>query len=232
MNFTNDEKAKMFDEISEHFYKKNFGTFAKMDMELLMFKFYIEKLIDNEKNDDNTIDYNLCSDYRISKELGITQQKVRNLKVKKQLVYPSDFKWEKSLALLTNNARYDSVSRKISINIPDPNLFLDIQNFIEEHGGYIETQLNKKILHIRAEYYLALALEIEDSTNRKKIKKELIKELKESNKDEKSFENKDIIKVLAELSTIGANITSVVTNISSICPTNCLISALKKLLTS
>ncbi|MCC8126351.1 MAG: hypothetical protein LIO92_02995 [Clostridiales bacterium] len=104
--FTEEDKIKFFDEIAEHFYERNFGTFAKADMELLMFRFYPEKLTDANMREDGTIDYSKCSDYNISKELGITQQRVRNLKVKKQLVYPTDVEWEKSLANLTKNARY------------------------------------------------------------------------------------------------------------------------------
>lgn len=232
MNFTNNEKAKMFDKISEHFYNRNFGTFSKSDMELLMFSFFMDKLIEQNKNTDNTINYNTCSDYKISKELGITQQRVRNLKVKKQLVYPTKFDWKQSLALLTENARYDNVTHKISINIPDPNLFYEIQNFIEEQGGYIEVQLNSKLLQIRAEYYLALAIEIEAPESKKEIKKRLKKILKKNNKDEQSFKDKEVGKIIVDLVSIGANITSILADISDLMnPSNCLVAAIKKLFT-
>ena len=91
-----------------------------------MFKFYMEKLIDDNKDEKNVLHYNNCSDYIISKELGITQQTVRNLKIKKQLVYPTQFDWKESLAKLTEHARYEEATRTIIINIPDPNLFYDI----------------------------------------------------------------------------------------------------------
>lgn len=83
INFTTEEKAEMFDEIAAHFYNANFGQMSKSNMELLMFSFYMNKLIQNNKFEDGTIDYQKCSDYRISKELGITQQRVQNLKIKK-----------------------------------------------------------------------------------------------------------------------------------------------------
>ena len=69
ISFTDDEKIMLFDQISSHFYNANFGRMSKADMELLMFHFYMERLIDEHRLEDGTVDYNLCSDYRISKEL-------------------------------------------------------------------------------------------------------------------------------------------------------------------
>ena len=86
ITFTEKEKCEMFDKIAEKFYNSNFGQTSKADFELLMFNFYIRKIISDNMNSDGTIDYNKCSDYKISKGLGITQQKVRNLKVKNQLI--------------------------------------------------------------------------------------------------------------------------------------------------
>ena len=96
VTFKDEDKIKFFDEIASRFYEANFGQFSKADFELLMFKFYIQKMISDNKNGDNTIDYSLCSDYKISKDLGITQQRVRNLKVKNQLVNPIEFEWERT----------------------------------------------------------------------------------------------------------------------------------------
>ena len=90
IEFSNEEKCKYFDEIVKHFYQKNFGSLSKTDMDILMFHIYIEHLIGEIciDNDDNTIDYTLCSDYVISRQLGITQQRVRSLKVRSELAYP------------------------------------------------------------------------------------------------------------------------------------------------
>ena len=143
-DFTPDEKITLIDEVASHFYESNFGQMSKSDIELLMFRFYIEKLIRMNQNADGTIDYRKCSDYRISQELGITQQRVRNLKIKNQLKNPIEYDWKVALAKLTNNARYDKGTGKITMNIPDPNLYLEIQNFIEEqtdHHCYIISNL-------------------------------------------------------------------------------------------
>ena len=88
VSFTNEEKIIAFDEIASQFYEANFGQASKADIELMMFRLYIEKLIKQHRNPDGTVDYRKCSDYKISKDLGITQQRVRNLKVKNQLIHP------------------------------------------------------------------------------------------------------------------------------------------------
>lgn len=183
-------------------------------MELLMFQFYIEKLIATNHAPDGTIDYNRCSDYIISKDLGITQQRVRNLKVKNQLVNPIDYDWKLALAQLTKNARFDPNSHKITLNIPDPNLYLEIQNFIEEQGAYVEKQLNSKILQIRAEYYLDLILTLESEQSRSDIVKKLRQTFAKENKNQTVFDEKNIGKTLVNgtvnLTTIVANLCGVI----------------------
>ena len=62
--------------------------------------------------------------------------------------------WIFAFATLSKNARFDESTHKITVSIPDPNLFYEIQNYLEESGAYIEVQLNSKILQIRAEYFL------------------------------------------------------------------------------
>lgn len=168
VKFSLEQKASAFDRIANEYYNANFGQLSKSDMELLMFDIYISNVINNPKYDNGTIDYNECSDYKISKDLGITQQRVNNLKIKKQLRYPIDFDWKASLAGLMKNARYDKNAQKISLNIPDPNLFLEIQNFLEEKGAFIDIQLNRKILQMRAEYFVELSLLLETEKNARK----------------------------------------------------------------
>lgn len=228
VSFNDEEKIELFDEIASRFYNSNFGQLSKSDMELMMFNIYIKKLISENRNSDGTIDYRCCSDYKISQDLGITQQKVRNLKVKNQLVNPIDFDWKAALAKLTENARYDKMTGKIVINIPDPNLFIEIQNFIEDQGAYVEKQLNSKILQLRVEYYIDLVVSLESDASRKKIISELKKQIKAEGKDDKLFDDNNIGKSLIETT---ANITTVVANISGLlAPNNLIGAALIKLL--
>jgi len=214
VTFTDAEKIRMFDEIAGHFYNANFGQLSKADMELMMFNFYIRKMIDANKNEDETIDYSKCSDYKISKDLGITQQRVRNLKVKNQLVNPIEFDWKKAFARLIKNARYDTTTNKVIISIPDPNLYYEIENFMEEQGAYIEKQMNSKVLQMRAEYFIDLIVAAEpEEADRKVIIKQLKKELKSQNKDEKKFNEANIGKFLIENS---ADITTIVANLATV----------------
>ena len=219
----------MFEQIAARYYAHNFGQSSKADIELLMFRFYLEKLIESNRAEDGTIDYNQCSDYRISKDLGITQQRVRNLKVKCQLVHPIEYDWKVALAKLTKNARFDPVSHKVTLSIPDPNLYLEIQNFIEEQGAYVEKQLNSKVLQIRAEYYIDLVLALESDKSRKAIIKELKRFFAQENKDQYKLAEKNVGKSLiawaGEISTIVANISGLIS------PENCIGVALMELLT-
>lgn len=218
----------MFDEIAAHFYESNFGHLSKADMELMMFHFYLEKMIKDNKNPDGTIDYRKCSDYKISQELGVTQQRVRNMKIKKQLYKPIEFDWKASLASLTENARYDGQSKMIVLNIPDPVLYLEIQNFIEERGAYIEKQLNSKVLKIRAEYYIELIVAMEPEESRKAVIKELKKQFKESAGEDAAFDERHIGRSLVGWTL---DITSIIANISGVLsPGNIVADALRKLL--
>lgn len=219
----------MFDEIAANFYNANFGQMSKSSLELLMFSFYMDKLIRDNKFEDGTIDYHKCSDYRISKELGITQQRVQSLKIKKQLVYPTEYKWETALAKLTENARYDPETKKVTLNIPDPNLYLEIQNFIEEKGAYVEKQLNRKILQLRAEYYIELVISLEPEDKRDAITKELKNTFSKREKDNSIFDERHIGKSLMDM---AVNVTETAANLSGlVSKDNLLANALFKLLT-
>lgn len=214
VQFTEKEKAAHFDELAMHFYEQNFGTFSKSDTELLMFRFYLEKLIQTNQNDNGTIDYNKCSGYKISKDLGITQQRVRNLKVKNHLAKPIKFDWQKSLAGLLPNARHDKRTGKISIPIPDPILRLEIENYLNESGGFSEPCLKSDLLQIRPEYYIELQMEaLKQEDDRKEVCKQLKAEIKKAGKDESLFDEKQIGKSLLEL---GVDISSILANICAI----------------
>lgn len=229
VNFTIDEKVQLFDEIASKFFESNFGQLSKADFELMMFHFYFRKMTEMNKNADGTIDYHRCSDYKISKELGMTQQRVRNLKVKNSLSYPSDFDWMKSFALLVKTARFDKATGKIIVNILDPNLYIEIQNFIEEQDAYIEKQLNNKILQLRVEFFIDLIAALEDEASREKISKQIKMIITKAGYDEHLFDEKNIGKSLI---AFGVNITSVAANLTSIIsPGNALGQALLGLLT-
>lgn len=163
-------KAEAFDKIAEVYYYMNFGSVSKCDFDTLMFSIYIERILE-----DNSTDFSKYSDYTLSKLLGITQSKISNLKVKKELLYPyKNFDWKRSFALLIEKAIYEN--ERIKIYIPDKNLFIELKNAIENLGGFVEIQLNSNLLQVNPRYFLDLLAEIyPNDYNKSKIINEIIK---------------------------------------------------------
>lgn len=208
-----------FEEVSKLFYRQNFGSASKADIELLMFHLFMEQKRDN--NEAQT-------DYCISKELGITQQRVRNLKIKEQLKYPRIIDWEKELCELLKKARYDDPN--IVIDVPDPNVLIEIKNYLEENGMYVNTQLNSRLLSMRIEFFVDLALETDDSKNRDEVYKSLIKELKKNNKYEDGKLQPNLNKC-KDFVDVGVNIVDIVVSLVSLAsPNNLILLSLKNLL--
>ncbi|MBQ4630954.1 MAG: hypothetical protein IJB70_08235 [Clostridia bacterium] len=150
------EKAELFDIISEKFYNSNFGSSSKSQIDLMMFSLYLDKLIEKGEEYD---------DYTISKQLGILQSNVRMLKKKKQLIYPREYKWYDAFWEYNKSAFLDSTG-KIVINIPDPNVHMELEHTIEQFGGYIDTQLNPKLLKIEPCHYINLIIKIYEYENK------------------------------------------------------------------
>lgn len=177
------KKVAAFDEIAKLFYKKNFGTTSKAEIELLMFSIFMDEMIDTYADPKtNVLNYNACSDYNIGKILGIPQEKVNTLKIKKQARYPKSFDWKKSLEDIQDRIVYDDRKKKVIIPVPDPNLYNEISNFIETNGGYIEIQRGKNVIQMRPEYlFMLLYYGVEDEKEKKKIREHFAKKLREHN---------------------------------------------------
>lgn len=179
------KKAEYFDKIAKLFYEKNFGSTNKSEIELLMFSIFMDEMIDHNLNDQKVLDYKSCSDYKMSEMLGIPQEKVKTLKIKKQARYPREFNWRKSLDAIKNSILYDSDKKRIIIPVNDPNLYLSIKNFIEEQDGYIEIQRGSNVLQMRpSHFFILLFWGIENDEEKQKVKKNFIKELNARNEDE------------------------------------------------
>ncbi len=179
--FRDYNKEKAFDELAELFFDGNFSSTSKSEIELIMFHYYMDALITKYKKESGVLDYSKCSDYEIAKQLGVTRERVRTLKVKAQARYPVKYDWKESLVSLKENVRYDERKGKIIIPVPDPNLYNEIRNFIEENGGYVEVQRSENYIQIRPEYYIILIHDSSDKTEREKIYKETMKQLNKKN---------------------------------------------------
>jgi len=173
-DFSNEEKINAFDDLVQKYYDKNFGTFSKTDIDTFMFS----KLVQHYFNNKNKYD-----DYDLSIMLGISQQRIRNLRVAQQLRYPQKLEWEESLALCVENAHFDRDTMTFKITIQDPNIMNEIKHFIENKGGYIEVHLNNKLLQIKSQYFVLLLLELNGKDNESEIIEKIRKQLK---KDEQT----------------------------------------------
>ncbi len=204
------KKAEAFDKIAELFYLRNFGAASKSEIELQMFSILMDILIENNVDDSEVLDYNECSDYNIAKLLGITQEKVRSLKVKKQARYPVNFDWKKSLCRIQNNIRLDEITNKIVIPTNDPNLYNEIRHFIEENGGYIKIERGYNNIVIRPEYMFLLIYEGASESSREKIKIRL-KELNENQSFDNVMTNSERSKHAVEL---GSEFIDAITDVA------------------
>ena len=216
--FSNEKtKAAAFDKIAELYYSKNFSASSKSEVELLMFSIYMDEMIGNCKKSDGTIDYSVCSDYEMGKQLGITQERVRMLKVKKQARYPVEFRWQDSLLSIKDSVRYDDGINKIIIPTRDPNLYNEIRNYIEDHGGYIEIKRSGNYIQIRPEHYFMLVYEELSETDQNMCRKELEKELRKYNKGNEIAEAKsarDVMKTVASIAKFGLGVFSAIESAS------------------
>ena len=159
LNFETTEKEAAFDLITSYFFEQNFGTFGKTDFELLMFHIYIQHL----KKNDSPID-----DYSISKTLGITQQRVRNLKIKRQLRYGQTADWKVELAnTALKHPHYSEDDHFITLSFDDPTIMIEVQHFIEENGGFVDFSFNPKLLKMKTCDFACLMVEIGMSKNDK-----------------------------------------------------------------
>ncbi|MBE6037680.1 MAG: hypothetical protein E7218_00545 [Anaerofustis stercorihominis] len=154
MTFEDKDKIDAFDEIAKRYFEKNFGTMSKTDFETLLFHIYIENLLKNSENFD---------DYTISKELGITQSKVRTLKVRKELQYPREgFEWKEAFVQYIENAHYDEQTRRVSVIIPDINVHTELRYFMECNGLFDDYSLNPKLLRCHVSFFIDLIEILED----------------------------------------------------------------------
>lgn len=216
--FSNEQKIAGFDRIASLFYEKNFGSASKAEIELLLFDIYMEAMIAEHKDPlTEVLDYNACSDYRIGRELGIPQERVRTLKIKKQARYPVSFEWRESLLAIKENVYFNKQSQRIIIPTRDPNLYNDIRNFIEDCGGYIEIQRGSNVIQVRPAYYFMLFYEGLNEKDQEKCRKALEKELKKQGK--KDFEILSIEskrETLNHILSITENVTEIIGNVLSL----------------
>lgn len=154
--YKKEEKAAIFDEIMDKYLTNGFHSMTKGEWDTYLFHVLFQYLSVHDKG--NT------SDYRLSKMLGITQSRIRNLKIREGLVYrATDYEnnWKTFFSGYIENALYDKYSGVIKMNIPDVNVLSEVRNFMEENGWYDEYQLNPKLFQCNLGIFLQLCEKIE-----------------------------------------------------------------------
>lgn len=163
MDFSTKEKEAAFDRIASCFYEQNFSTLGKSDFELMMFHIYMQHLKDTNSSYD---------DYSVSKALGITQQRVRSLKIKQQLRYGQTEDWKVELAKTAlNHPHYSDDEKYITLSFDNPIIMIETQHFIEENGGFVDFSFNPKLLKMKTNDFACLMVEVGLSKDEKEVMK-------------------------------------------------------------
>ena len=167
-DFKDDEKIEAFEDIAVQYYYRNFGSLTKTDFETLLFKIYLRHLKRNQLSMD---------DYSISRDLGITQSKVRNMKLRIDL-RDSDRhsdSWVEEFAACVGTAIYDDNKKLVKVMVPEVTVMMELRHFMEENRWYDEYQLNPKLFQCPLNFFLPLCEKISgtdlvlDDTAKKKI---------------------------------------------------------------
>lgn len=148
VEFSPEEKIAVFDKIEERYFKRKFGMITKSDIETLLFSEYIEHCLKTNSPYD---------DYSLSKELGITQTRVRSLKERKELIFPHDgFQWQTAFAQAVITAKYDENDHYVKMIIEDVNVMNEVRHYIESKGWYDECSLNRRLLRIPLDCFVEI----------------------------------------------------------------------------
>ena len=160
-------KAAAFDRLAGRYYLQNFGTFPKAEIDLLMFDAYLERLYAQEDATENDF-----SDYTLSKLLGITQSRVRSLKERKELKYPSSYDWKEAFVAVVDKATYHN--GKIEIYLRDIRLHTELCNIVQELGSYSETQMTRQLLVVTPPVFIDLMIKASESDLSKREAREVL----------------------------------------------------------
>lgn len=160
-------------------FTRRFGSFAKSDYEILMFSIYLDL-------HDKPI-----RDYDMSLALGITESKVRSLRIKSQLYYPKELNWQDELCKALNKSSLDKRNLTITVMIEDPSVQSLLKSKIEEMYATVHLSLNAKLMTLPVESYLLLAMELEE--DRDVALQKLNQKWQQDNKDAEAITKETLI---------------------------------------
>ena len=160
----------------ESYVNNRFGSMTKSDFETLIFASIL-------KNSDLAH----LSNYQLSRELKISEAKIKKLKYECDLKYENktttEYNREKfsQLNKLLENVLFKASNNRIEFIIEDPSLRKFLENLLKQHNRYSDTSFNTEIVKINLS---DLELILSSSCENKRIIKEII------NKAEKELKTK------------------------------------------
>ena len=171
--FNDNEKNDIVKQIELMYFSQNFGSTSKADFELFLFAKFVQSRLRMQLPVD---------EYSLSKELGITQTRIRSLKERMGLKYAdiNPVNWRDELANALQNVQFegkDNGERFAKVIVQDVSVMNEVRHAIEEHGWYDECSLNKKLLTIPLGCFVELFFDSEDFSNvfddtvKRKVKK-------------------------------------------------------------
>lgn len=194
------DKDKLYRLVEDaELFTKRFGSFTKADYEVLMFTVFLDSLEGEVR------------DYDISIALGITESKVRTLRVKSQLQYPRELRWVEDLTKALDHGFFDN--GMITVTLENPSVRNRIRNEIESKFGTVGFSLNSKQLVLPVESYLILAACAEKDADSvlKELNNQFIKNEEVEGKIQKGRFKDRIFKNVNDLGVLIQNVTAIYT---------------------
>lgn len=112
-----DVAIEAFQKLADGYFKQNFGTMMKSEIDLIMFECIddaFNKKIDNDNSSDNGSDIGnlkVCTDYMVARQLALTPQRVQNLRTKSALRRAKDEAWTGSFLRVLQRNTYEMVKQ-------------------------------------------------------------------------------------------------------------------------
>lgn len=154
ITFTEAEQQEILNEIANQYFQRNFGALSKSEWETFLFSVYLSHC---RKNDALPFD-----DYTLSKQLGITQSRVRSLKEKVSVKYTDgNFSWKEAFVRAIPNASYFPETHTIKLLIQEKDVLIEVRQLLEARGLFDERPLNDKLLQVPVGSFLEICFSLE-----------------------------------------------------------------------
>lgn len=178
MEMKKEKQAENFRQLAKLYYEGNFGTVTKGEIDLLMFKFYYDSVLESYKDDEGKVDFTKITNYSMAKDLGVTSQRIAALRGKVELRYPSMFDLEASFKELAKGSFCHVGEKYVTLSVSDPRLRNELEDLLIRKGEYVEHDNSLKTLKMAPSSYIGLFVDCAGVAE-----DDLVKKLKDMVKD-------------------------------------------------